>query len=394
MERLRNAIMDACARLEVPWPTWRLALSGGMDSRSILLGLVKAGKKPNCITWGLAAARADEKNDAAIAAARASGFGLQHEYYATDFTGETLDLVLGRFIAVSEGQLDHFDAYTDGLRMWKLLFEAGVEGVIRGDEPSQGYRWYYPSEDQVRLRLQAHLVQDYPAAHPIHRLGLAPQTWPDEFRKSATESLVVYSGRLFQEFLSPAMLPALNDTKGCYLEIANPLLSRPVVAASHALPESLRRGRRAAKAVHEGMKLDLPFSDRSAPASRSAFFAQPGFREELKRGLSLPTAALLFSEEATATIETTLGASPPASLWARVRPRVNEAMPARMVERMKPLPTLTASGWRLAFRAYIAARMAELLTEDADLLQPRARRLTLEGDVASLYRYSSELRRS
>ena len=73
-------MLDACARLEVPWDTWRLALSGGMDSRAILVGLVRAGKRPSCITWGSGAARRDPRNDAAIGPRLAGSFGLPHSY--------------------------------------------------------------------------------------------------------------------------------------------------------------------------------------------------------------------------------------------------------------------------------------------------------------------------
>ena len=65
--RLRAAVQDACRRFDVPWETWRVALSGGMDSRGIVLGLVRAGKRPATVTWGQAAARRDYRNDAVIA---------------------------------------------------------------------------------------------------------------------------------------------------------------------------------------------------------------------------------------------------------------------------------------------------------------------------------------
>ena len=371
VDRLRDAMLDACARLDLPWATWRLALSGGMDSRAILAGLVGAGARPACVTWGSRAAPRDPKSDAAVAELVAERFGVSRAYYSTDFTGEPLDRVLGRFLAVSEGRLDHFDGYADGLRMWKLLFESGVEGVIRGDEPSQGYQWHYGPEPLSRLRAHAHLVADYPPAHAIHRLGLAPQTWPQDLRRRAGESRQAYSGRLYCEFWSPAMLSPLNDAKGLYLEIANPLLARPVVAASHALPESLRKGRRAMSAVQASLNVGIPFATRAAPAGRPAWFAHPGFCEELRRGLALRAAERLFSEEALATLEASLGQRPAASLWARLRPRLKEVVPRRVSRRLRPRPRLTGSGGSLAFRAYLAVRAVELFTEDAVRLASR-----------------------
>jgi hypothetical protein len=214
------------------------------------------------------------------------------------------------------------------------------------------------------------MVADYPAAHVIHRLGLAPQTWPDDLRKRADESPMAYSGRLFQEFMSPATLSPLNDLKGRYMEIANPFLSRSVVVASHTLPESLRRGRRAMRAVQSALQIDIPFAERSAPARLPALFAHPGFRDELHRGLSLPAAERIFSEEAVATLRRSPSQRPATALWTGLRPRLKKAVPDRVRGRIKARPQLTGTPDSLQLRAYIAVRMVELLTADATLLQP------------------------
>jgi hypothetical protein len=372
VERLRDAVRDACARLDLPWESWRLALSGGMDSRSIALGLVRAGVRPVTVTWGRAAARRDYKSDAVIAGVVAERLGLQNVYYEVDFTGEPIDRVLGRFVATSESRLDHFDAYIDGLRMWRRLVEWGVEGIVRGDAPSQGFRWYYRSEEQLRVRGVGFLLSDYPPSHPIHRLGLAPQTVPDRLRRRPGESLNAYGGRLFQESASPGMLSPLNDLKGLYMEVANPLLSRDVVRAAHTLRESLRRGRRASKAVHASLDIGVRLADHAAPASRSFYLAHPGLRDELRRGLTAPAAERLFSEEAAATLVAPLDVAPDSSPWDRWRPRVKEVAPQRLSELLKPMPQLTGSGTRLTFRAYLAVRVVDLLAEDATLLGPRA----------------------
>jgi hypothetical protein len=370
VRRLLDAVMESCARLDVSWSEWRLALSGGMDSRGILFGLLNAGKKPTCITWGLESARQDPENDAAVGERLARYYGLQHAFYSTDHTGESPELVLGRYLATSEGRLDHFDAYTDGLRMWKQLFESDVVGIVRGDEPSQGYRWFHHSEVQARQRCAAHMIEDYAPTHAIRRLGLAPQTWPDELRRRADESLGAYSGRLYEEFWAAAMLSPLNDLKGLYLEVANPLLSRAVVEASHTLPETLRMGRRAAKAVLEPINPpDIPFAHHSAPANRLVYLGDADMRGELHRVLASGDAERLFSEEAVATLRAGLSQEAPTPLWPRVRARIKAAAPERITQRLKPFPLVNITGSRLAFRAYIAVRIAELLTSDAALLR-------------------------
>jgi asparagine synthetase B (glutamine-hydrolysing) len=366
--RLLDATMDSCARLDVSWPEWRLALSGGMDSRSILLGLLNAHRKPACITWGLAAARRDPKNDAVVGERLAAYYGLPHTFYPTDPTDEPLESVLGRYVATCEGRLDHFDAYTDGLRMWKRLFESGVAGVIRGDAPSSGYRWYHHSELQARQRSGAHMIEDYPPSHAIHRLGLAPQTWPEELRRRPEESVAAYSGRLYGEFAAPALLSPLNDMKGLYLEVANPLLSRSVVAALHGAPATLRVGRRALKVMLEAINPEIPFAEHVAPADRLVYLGDAGFRRELRRVLASADAERVFSEEAVTSIAAGLAEEAPTPLWPRVRARIKAAAPERLSQRLKPYPLVSISGSRLAFRAYIAIRAAAMLSDDAGAL--------------------------
>jgi len=137
------------------------------------------------------------------------------------------------------------------------------------------------------------------------------------------------------------------------------------------------------------METEIPFAHRSAPLSRATWLAQPGFAEELRRVLSSPTAAGVFSDRARATLLDSLCERPAASLWARVRPRVKEAVPSRLSGRLKPRPRLTAGGCSVAFRAYVAARTIELLRSDAVRLGSDASRLGGDpahpaGDVALL----------
>jgi len=120
--------------------------------------------------------------------------------------------------------------------------------------------------------------------------------------------------------------------------------------------------------VLASMETEIPFAERSAPVSRATWLARPGFADELRRGLALPAAAGVFSEQARATLLASLHPRPSASLWARVRPRVKEAVPSRVSGRLKPRPHLTASGASLAFRAYVAVRTIELFRGDAALL--------------------------
>ena len=85
-ERLLEAIQETCGHLGSLEPGWLLALSGGMDSRALLLFMLRSGVSPECITWGTESALADPAGDAAIATQVAAGLGVLPHVRAPSMT--------------------------------------------------------------------------------------------------------------------------------------------------------------------------------------------------------------------------------------------------------------------------------------------------------------------
>jgi asparagine synthetase B (glutamine-hydrolysing) len=75
---LGDAILASCASLDLDLSRWILPLSGGMNSRGLLIAFLEAGLRPRCVTWGLTASLDDPKNDAFIARALAEKTGVEH----------------------------------------------------------------------------------------------------------------------------------------------------------------------------------------------------------------------------------------------------------------------------------------------------------------------------
>ena len=134
-----------------------LPLSGGHDSRALLVGLLATGARPTCVTWGLSSSLTQAGNDAYVAQQLTTHFGLEHLYCPLDPTGEPMRDVLTRFLLAGEGRAEDFSAYTDGMKTWERLFESGVTTVVRGDTPGLGSgqgRPYDPVNDfKVRGRI-------------------------------------------------------------------------------------------------------------------------------------------------------------------------------------------------------------------------------------------------
>ncbi len=79
-QAMRAAVLDSLAGLELDSREWVLPLSGGYDSRAILLGLPDR-RHLKCVTWGSTASLADGTSDSAVAARLARRLKLDHEFW-------------------------------------------------------------------------------------------------------------------------------------------------------------------------------------------------------------------------------------------------------------------------------------------------------------------------
>lgn len=238
LARLREAVTWSCAHLDIDTERWLLPLSGGLDSRAILLALARCGRQPRCVTWTTHASMRRPLSDARVARVVARRFRAEHRYAFLDSSHEAVGPALQRFVELGEGATDAFAAYIDGCAMWRGMFAEGTYGVIRGDDPL-GARRRVASVESARIDADCTLVSDHPADHLIRRLGLADQRWPRRLQPRAGEGLTAYRMRLTQQAVIPNVLAPLTEIKCRYLEVANPLLSRRVIAVGRGFPEYL-----------------------------------------------------------------------------------------------------------------------------------------------------------
>ena len=371
LSRLRAAIFGVCAKLDVESARTALTLSGGCDSRSLLVGLADAGKPVTCVTWGLAQSLADPRNDASIARRLAERYGMPHKYFHLDFTEEPVHDVFSRFLRAGEGRIEDFSGYTDGFRAWERLYSAGVAVILRGDCPGWGSPWD-PVDETVARSINMHctLVTDYPEGHLIHRLGLAEQTRPDACYKREGETLPQYRDRVYNDYELPTCMAAFNDVKCAYLEVVNPLLGRDVVRVTTELPDELRHLRVGFERLAGSLVPDVPFADNPADEPPGVYLGRPNVRAELMEELSSEAARRVFPEAAMEAILADLE-RPLSTAKSRLRGRVKAVVPRRVVRAIRPSPRPSTSTPRLAFRAYLASRMHAVLREDAEALGQR-----------------------
>ena len=359
MRRLNDAVVETCAHLVPDIERWPVLLSGGYDSRTILVGLLQAGARPRCVTWGFEASLRDERSDAAIAGRLAREVGARHDFFSLDSRPGRTSEALERFVTVSEGQLPDFTMYADAFETWETLAAEGCVGVVRGDNHGWGYLGEFSSELNVRHHCGADLLDDFAPSHPVRRLGLPRQSWPAELARRDGEGLLGYRDRLQHSLFIPSRISPLNHLKAPYLEIVNPLQARRVADVVAALPERLRVHPGALARVLEVHGPAVPFAAHPA-ATLQQILAATATREVIAEGLRTETARRLFD---AAALEETVHAlvSPPRRPGrARAARTVRTLLPRRVLNAAMPMVGARLDGREMALRMFVAARAVEL----------------------------------
>jgi hypothetical protein len=371
LELLRDAIAWSCGALDVDADRWVLPLSGGMDSRMILVFMVKSGKSPRCVTWTTRASVRNPLSDAFIARLVARRFGAEHDYAFLDDAQTVDEAALQRFVEVGEGCTDEFSGYIDGCDIWRGLFAAGWSGVIRGDDPL-GARRRTASLDGSRRLGACTMVTDYPEGHLIHRLGLADEDWPERLQPQPGEEFEPYRDRMSHEGYIPTALAPLTGIKCRYLEVVNPLLSRRIVDLVRTFPDELRMYGRAFSEIVDRESRSIPHARFTSTPAASAYLADEAIIRAVVAELTSAAIGSVMSEEAAMMLLAAIAS--PSHSPATVRSRVVAAMkvirialPSRVAYRLTPRyqgpEPLTAMN--LAFRATLASKTVALLRDDA-----------------------------
>ena len=352
---LLEALEETFASLDLDLTTWVLALSGGYDSRSILYMLRDVGKSIDnlrTVTWGLASRRSREGSDGAVSKALADALEVSNDYYPTDFTGEPIDRVLDRFVRLGEGRVDHMSGYMDGFAMWKVMFEDGVEGLIRGDEGLGWDKPKLPLDSAVRIGVGCAPCSDF---RNFQGYGLAAQELPPSLLKEKGETLAAWRDRLYHQFRLPTIISALSDLRLAYVEQASPLLSRKVLLAVRQLPDSLRTDKILFRSIVGAMSPRVHFASSGAIASPQQILREDRIVNLLKDEISSETVRTIVPSELVEKIVQRLETGPfRTSRFDTQLRRVKRLLLGAEVDHNV-----------LAFRVFIISRMNTILSQDS-----------------------------
>jgi len=372
--RLENALKDTFDRFQPDSRKWVFLLSGGYDSRGVLL-MLENRRAFKYITWGLKSSLGDKENDAYLATSLAEHFDLDHEYFVTDMSSdEPAETVLRRFLVAAEGRVDHISGYTDGMKIWKWMFEAGYAGVIRSDQVFGWMPMRTASTFDLRESIGAAMFSDYhnlrsPAEAGLGNLGTQPR--PSCFQIREEESVAVWRDRLDQEYRMPNTQAALNELKCAYVEVANPLLSRRVIKLVRQMPDHLRSGKSLWKKVVSSLSPEIDFAKyRAIPRPGDILKQERQIVDLLANELGTTHTRQLLSDEFVDNVLrnlTTADAPPRKPSYLKTARKLIQYSTPRSLETVlrNTLLRKDLDYNRLAFRAYIICQMHKILSADA-----------------------------
>ena len=366
----KKALSETFTSLNLDFTKWILPLSGGYDSRGILCFLQYVGKNVTnlkAITWGLNESRNQKGNDAYVAKKLADHFKIDHQYYSTNISKESFDVVINRFLVCGEGRIDHIGGYLDGLNIWKALFETQIEGVIRGDVSFSSKPAESPA--QIRKMQGIPLCTDFSNLKDYQSYGFEKQELPEELDQLPNENLAMWRDRLYHQFRMPVILAALNDLKVAYVEVINPLLSRKIVYLTRKLPNHLRSNKSLFKKIISSISPAIPYATSGATEDirqvlRSLEIVQL-FIEELSKDNSKEIFTSKFIDYVLENIK--------AQEYSHSFPLKNilkRFIPRSIINKV-PKSSISKLDFNiLAFRMYLVCKMRNILLDDLKINKP------------------------
>jgi asparagine synthetase B (glutamine-hydrolysing) len=356
-ERLLGAIEETMRRLAVDPQLWNLALSGGRDSRALLV-LWAAKHGVGCVTWCDSSALSDPASDAAVARSLADRYGVALEFHDVGKSPETLRDVLSRFVKLTEGRVDHVTGYLDGFAAWRRMANAGRLGIVRGDEAFGS--WPVVNESHARRTMGMRLLSDHRNGDEVAKLlpdDAREQRVPPRLRQQPTESLVFFRDRLKAQYRLPTVLAALNAAKSHFLEVVNPFVCGRILRVVRALPDELRTEKLLFRNLVSDLGSEVRFSSTSAIADRTEFTTRSSLVD-----IVLDT---LGSQAALERLGRPLATYLSTDLERRIEGTYAPVKGERVASKTSRSPKRSLKRNTAAFRAFVIVRAVRVFEADA-----------------------------
>jgi hypothetical protein len=300
--RLKEHINQLVKHLDYDPSTWYIPLSGGYDSRALILFLRnhKPRNRYKTVTWGTKESRSRKASDAHIAGELSNEIGVPNLFYESNRSSLDIAGRLDRFIFFSEGTVDHIAAYMDGFDLWKDLMHRGCEGIVRGEIP------FVPrtvkNEAEARKLAGLLLCSDFENLKEAGEWGEWQQTIPPELTKCESESFQDWLDRLYLEYRVPVIVSSLADIKYSYVEQSMPFFSEKMIQLFCSFSDELRKDKKIFKDIVNELGVDTPIATKSANEAVELILRNPEMVQLMRKILSDQRMLEFFPEEFLNTV--------------------------------------------------------------------------------------------
>lgn len=345
---------------------WTLPLSGGVDSRA--LALLLSDGVPT-VTWGTRLSSRTPGSDSVVASELASVLDTSHEFLELESSECPVELFLERFVAASEGRIDHFSGYVDGFALWRKLHDSGARGILRGD---QVFGWR-PVPNEFAARRSLDVIEFAEVSNLQAFENIVPSSWSlgdaRNRRPAPDEALEDWRDWMQRSARAPAVLAALTTVKSKYVEVLNPLLHGSIVDFVEKLPAKERTDKTALRRWVTANTPPVAFAREASLESRSVILRDPELVAAIRAAVSTHAGSLEIPPEIRAMVLQGLvtksvgeGSKEKSSVRARVLKRAPKRLTRWLAYRN---PRLTIDENRLGFRILLGVRASQLLERDA-----------------------------
>lgn len=344
-----------------------LTLSGGYDSRAVLVNILKRNKEIRTYTWGSVNADQIESSDAQIARITAKSLDTPFNFLTIDTANRSGEDIMNAFLLHGEGRVDHLNTFFDGLDVWKKISREGIKTIIRSDE---AFGWINTASDKdVRISLDLNTTTDYKNLEETFlKSDISKPEWTAELRRGRKESHAKYRDRLYRQYRIPYILSALQDLMLSYVEIVNPLLHPYFLDWAASQSDRDRSDKKRYKEYVKKLTPKIPFALTPSVPEPEEIINSKKLRDVIYYTLRTDKAKAILGEKLINEIlDKYKEASSPVLESSRKR-RLKNSLPfwLKKVLRNSILPYNLAHN-RLVLRAYIIVKMDEIIRNDIKL---------------------------
>ena len=363
--QLKKALNQAFRNLKIDTKKWMLPLSGGYDSRGILMFLKQNNyKNIKTITWGAKKSENERNSDAYIAKKLAMHFDVSHKYALTEKSSEPVEEIVHRFLINGEGRIDNIAGYMDGFKIWKFLYENNYDGVIRGDEA-------FGTGKYMKKPFRYTFCSDYNNLTPILKQHKWNQDIPIYYEKRKNESKKEWRDRVYHTYSIPIGLAALNTLKLNYCEIINPLLSPSILKIVYKMSDKYRDDKTAFRKIINNEIPQIPIAKQAAILSQQDILRQKEFTSYIRNVLHKKNGPFnqVFITELCEKIKLNNLKSSKKTFKNKIKEKAVKFLPVNLIQFLvyRGRKNANLDNYILAFRVVIIIKMIDIIENNIKL---------------------------